>query len=130
MTNTVAEKIKRLRKSKGFSQDDMADKLHISQSAYARIESGESNSWVHHIEKLSEIFEIKPENFLTDEANNLEQENTDQKGGMAFQFVGTINTINSLSEKVIELYEERIKELKEQVEFWKDQAGNSNNSVN
>ncbi len=122
MTNNVAEKIKRLRKSKGFSQDDMAEKLHISQSAYARIESGESSSWIHYVEKLSEIFEIKPENFLTDETNNLEQENTDQKGGMAFQFVGTINTINSLSEKIIEVYEERIKELKEQVHYWKGKA--------
>lgn len=122
MTNTVAEKIKRLRKSKGFSQEDMADKLSISQSAYARIESGESNSWANHIQKLSEIFETKPENFLTDETNNLEQENTDQKGGMAFQFVGTINTINSLSEKLVEQYEERIKELKDQVEFWKTRS--------
>ncbi len=122
MTNTVAEKIKRFKKSKGFSQDDMAEKLHISQSAYARIESGESSSWIHHVEKLSEIFEIKPESFLTDETNNLEQENTDQKGGMAFQFVGTINTINSLSEKIIEVYEERIKELKEQLYYWKDKA--------
>jgi transcriptional regulator with XRE-family HTH domain len=126
MTNTVAEKIKRLRKSKGFSQEDMADKLSISQSAYARIESGESNSWSNYIEKLSEIFEIKPENFLTDETNNLEQENTDQKGGMAFQFVGTINTINSLSEKLVEQYEERIKELKDQVEYWKNKSEDSN----
>lgn len=125
MTNNVAEKIKRLRKSKGFSQEDMADKLHISQSAYARIETGESHSWAAHIEKLSEIFEVKPENFLTDETNNLEQENTDQKGGMAFQFVGTINTINSLSEKITELYEERIKELKEQVEYWKNKSEGS-----
>ncbi|ANF51846.1 hypothetical protein A0O34_15595 [Chryseobacterium glaciei] len=122
MTNNVAEKIKRLRKSKGFSQEDMAEKLHISQSAYARIETGESHSWAAHIEKLSEIFEVKPENFLTDETNNLEQENTDQKGGMAFQFVGTINTINSLSEKITELYEERIEELKEQVSYWKNKA--------
>lgn len=122
MTNTVAEKIKRLRKSKGFSQEDMADRLSISQSAYARIESGESNSWANHIQKLSEIFEMKPENFLTDETNSLEQENTDQKGGMAFQFVGTINTINSLSEKITEVYEERIKELKDQVEYWKSRS--------
>ncbi|MBB4805370.1 transcriptional regulator with XRE-family HTH domain [Chryseobacterium defluvii] len=122
MTNNVAEKIKRLRKSKGYSQEDMAEKLNISQSAYARIESGESHSWAAYIEKLSEIFEMKPENFLTDETNNLEQENTDQKGGMAFQFVGTINTINSLSEKLIEQYEERIQELKEQVNYWKNKA--------
>lgn len=122
MTNTVAEKIKRLRKSKGLSQGAVAEKLHISQSAYARIENGESNSWANHLEKLGEIFEVKPENFLKDDLNNLEQDNTEQKGGMAFQFVGTINTINSLSEKVIELYEERIKELKDQVEYWKNKA--------
>lgn len=128
MTNTVAEKIKRLRKSKGFSQDDMAEKLHISQSAYARIENGESSSWIHHLEKLSEIFDMKPENFLSDETNNFS--NLDQLGGFAFQNVGTITTINSfLSEKLVEQYEERIKELKEQVEFWKDKAGNSNNSI-
>ena len=100
----------------------VAEKLHISQSAYARIESGESNSWANHLEKLSEIFEVKPENFLKDDLNNLEQENTEQKGGMAFQFVGTINTINSLSEKIIELYENQIKDLKTQVEYWKSKA--------
>lgn len=74
------------------------------------------------MEKLSEIFDVKPENFLTDDINNLEQENTDQKGGTAFQFVGTINTINTLSEKIIELYDEQIKDLKNQVEFWKNKA--------
>lgn len=112
MNTIVSEKIKRLRKAKGLSQEEMAEKLHISQSAYARIETGESQSWATHLEKISEIFEVKPESFLTDETNNLEQENTDQKGGMAFQFVGTINTINSLSEKLTEQYEERIQELK------------------
>lgn len=56
-----------------------------------------------------------------DEANSLEQENTDQKGGMAFQFVGTINTINSLSEKLIEQYEERIDDLKNQVKELKSE---------
>lgn len=102
----------------------MAEKLHISQSAYARIESGESGSWIHHIEKLSEIFDMKPENFLSDETNNFS--NLDQLGGFAFQNVGTITTINSfLSEKLVEQYEERIKELKEQVEFWKDRSSNS-----
>jgi len=124
MTNNVAEKIKRLRKSKGFSQDDMAERLHISQSAYARIETGESHSWATHIEKLSEILEIKPEDFLTDETNNFNS--LDQLGGFAFQNVGTITTINSfLSEKLVEQYEERIEELKEQVNYWKNKSEGS-----
>lgn len=121
MNTIVAEKIKRLRKAKGLSQETVAEQLHISQSAYARIESGESNSWANHLEKMSEIFDVKPESFITDEANNLEQENTEQKGGMAFQFVGTINTINSLSEKLIDQYEERITELKNQVKDLKNE---------
>ena len=124
MTNNVAEKIKRLRKSKGFSQDDMAERLHISQSAYARIETGESHSWATHIEKLSEILEIKPEDFLTDETNNFNS--LDQLEGFAFQNVGTITTINSfLSEKLVEQYEERIEELKEQVNYWKNKSEGS-----
>ena len=40
---------------------------------------------------------------------------------MAFQFVGTINTINSLSEKLIEQYEVRIAELKEEVTSLKEE---------
>jgi transcriptional regulator with XRE-family HTH domain len=124
MTNNVAEKIKRLRKSKGFSQDNMAERMHISQSAYARIETGESHFWAAHIEKLSEILEVKPEDFLTDETNNFS--NLDQLGGFAFQNVGTITTINSfLSEKLVEQYEERIAELKEQVDYWKNKSEDS-----
>lgn len=101
MNTLVAEKIKRLRKSKGFSQEDMAEKLHISQSAYARIENGESNSWSIYLEKLSEIFEVKPENFVSDDSNNFNNQNHELNGGMAFQFVGTIQTINSLSDEQI-----------------------------
>lgn len=120
MTDSVAEKIRKLRKSKGFSQEELAEKLSISQSAYARMEKGESNSWVNHIQKLSEIFEIKPEELFSNDVNNLDQENTEQKGGMVFQFVGTINTINSHSEKLIDQYEIRIKTLEEELEYWKN----------
>ena len=106
MTTAVANKIRNLRKAKGYSQEEVAERLSISQSAYARIERGESHSWAAHLEKLSEIFEVKPEELLSDDSNNFN--NQEQKGGMAFQFVGTINTINSLSEKLIEQYEVRI----------------------
>ena len=119
MTTAVANKIKNLRKAKGYSQEEVAERLSISQSAYARIERGESHSWAAHLEKLSEIFEVKPEELLSDDSNNFN--NQEQKGGMAFQFVGTINTINSLSEKLIEQYEVRITELKEEVTSLKEE---------
>lgn len=112
-------KNKKIQKSQRITQEEVAERLHISQSAYARIETGESQSWATHLTKLSEIFEVKPESFLSDEANNFNNQNHELNGGMAFQFVGTINTINSLSEKLIEQYEERIQELKAEVQSLK-----------
>lgn len=70
----------------------MADYLGISQSAYARMESGESNSWANHIFKICKFFEVSP-NALFNEGN-----------------------VDSLSEKVIEQYEEKIRELKQVID--------------
>jgi hypothetical protein len=58
---------------------------------------------------------MKPEDFFGEETNNFNNQNQEQNGGMAFQFVGTINTINSLSEKLVEQYETRISEYKEEI---------------
>lgn len=120
MNIQIGSKIRRLRENKGFSQEEMAERLQISRSAYSRIESGETNSWVNHIEKLCENLDIKPEDFFINSDNNI---NTNQDNASAVQtntHHDTHITINQLSEKVIELYEERIKELKEQVAFWKN----------
>ncbi|MFC6246349.1 helix-turn-helix transcriptional regulator [Flavobacterium psychroterrae] len=44
MNVVVGNKLKELRKNRNLSQEQVADYLTISQSAYARIESGESHS--------------------------------------------------------------------------------------
>lgn len=44
MNISIGNKLKQLRKSKSMSQEQVADYLHLSQSAYARMESGESHS--------------------------------------------------------------------------------------
>ena len=119
MNIQIGNKIRRLRENKGFSQEEMAERLQISRSAYSRIETGETNSWVNHIEKLCENLDIKPEDFFINSDNNI---NTNQDNASAVQtntHHDTHITINQLSEKVIEMYEERIRELKEQIEFWK-----------
>lgn len=126
MNVQVGSKIRRLRETKGFSQEEMAERLQISRSAYSRIESGETNSWVNHIEKLCENLDIKPEDFFINSDNNI---NTNQDNASAVQtntHHDTHITINQLSERMIELYEERIKELKEQVEFLKNKLGSNN----
>lgn len=76
----------------------------MSQSAYARIESGESCSWANNIEQICKVFEITPEELVKNESSVVI--NNHQQGGG-----GYIQVVNQLSEKLIEQYEERIKEL-------------------
>lgn len=101
MNIVVANKIKTLRKDKKMSQEEMADYLSMSQSAYARMENGESHTWAIHILKICKIFAIAPEELLRIE--------TSQKA------VSSEDTSLVLSHKVIEQYEERIKELKKMI---------------
>jgi len=120
MNTQIGNKIRRLREGKGFSQEDMAEKLQISRSAYSRIESGETNSWVNHIEKLCKELDMKAEDLLINSDNNI---NTNQDNASAVQATtqqDTHITINHLSDKVIELYEERIKEKDKMIQQLQD----------
>lgn len=57
---TTTSKLRQLRKSKGYSQEELAALLCISQSTYARIENGKSKSVFNYIEKISAILNIHP----------------------------------------------------------------------
>lgn len=62
-------KLRQLRKSKGYSQEELADLLCISQSA-ASIENGKSKSVFNYIAKIGVIFNISPTELLeTSELN-------------------------------------------------------------
>ncbi len=103
MNTIIGKKLQALRKERGFSQEQVADKLHISQSTYARIESGESHSWASHILKICETYEITPEELVSSENIVI---NNNQQGGNSTNAI----IVNQLSEKLIQQYEERIKE--------------------
>ncbi|AWK05744.1 XRE family transcriptional regulator [Flavobacterium crocinum] len=106
MNIDVGIKLKKLRKSKGLSQEEIADYLDISQSAYARMESGENHSWASHILKISEIFKIEPKELL-------ENENLNSEITLIEKLSNAILT--QLSKKITEQYEERIKEQKKTI---------------
>ena len=109
MNAVIGNKLKQLRKNKSMSQEQVADYLHVSQSAYARMESGESHSWASHINDICRVFEISPEELVKSESVVI---NNNQQGGSSNNAI----IINQLSEKLIEQYEERIKELKDVIE--------------
>ncbi len=62
--------LKQLRKSKGLTQEEVADKLCISQSTYARLENGKCETWGVYLSKLCEIFNVSPVVFISDNSLN------------------------------------------------------------
>lgn len=103
MNKTIGKKLLELRKQKNLSQEQVADMLCISQSAYGRIETGESNSWANHLNKLCSIFEIQPEELVKSDGMIIGTLGTNNGGGY-------IQVVNQLSEKLIEQYEARLRE--------------------
>ena len=103
MNKIVGNNLKKIRKAKSISQEQAADNLHISQSAYARIERGESNSWANHLIKICEFFGINPQEILKNETEHNKEDENNLNGNFI---------INQLSDRMIEQYEARIKELK------------------
>ncbi len=123
MNATIGKRIRKYREEKGISQEELAEKLHISRSTYQRIENGETNSWVNHIENICTSLDVNMEDILKPEEGytQINKENTANENSSNNMIQNQTNNYNT-PEKLIEQYEERIKELKDQIEFWKNKA--------
>jgi transcriptional regulator with XRE-family HTH domain len=60
----IHEKLKILRLCKGWSQDDMAEKLGYSLNGYAKIERGETELKVDKLEKIAETVGVNLQQLL------------------------------------------------------------------
>ena len=106
MNTSVGKKLKELRKSSGFTLEEICKQLNISPSTYTRMEKGETATWASMIDKICSIYNIEPEELLLSEEKYI-LINNNQKGGSTTL---TGNSINNLSEKVIDLYERMLSE--------------------
>lgn len=60
-------KLRMIRKAYGFTQTQMAAKLHICQSAYGKLERDQTAMTVQRAKQLAGIFKVDPRVFTTDE---------------------------------------------------------------
>ncbi|MDP8079167.1 helix-turn-helix domain-containing protein [Phocoenobacter skyensis] len=54
----VNEKIRMVRETHNWSQEDMADKLAMSTNGYAKIERGETGLHLDKLEKIAKVFDM------------------------------------------------------------------------
>lgn len=110
----IGERIKLTRELKGFSQEYLASELNISQSAYSDLENNKTKL---NIKRLQKIADILDEDIFSLISGNPITLSDNQKGGVA----NNAMVINQLSEKIIEQYEQRLKEKDDVIEFLKSQ---------
>jgi transcriptional regulator with XRE-family HTH domain len=106
----IINRIKKLRVAKGFTTQQMSERLNIDISAYTRLESGKTLTWAKYLEDLLDIFNVTPESFFEGMGKNVKI--TDNEGSYGGNLhVENLNAENREKDKKIELlYEQRLKD--------------------
>ncbi|MEK8017307.1 MAG: helix-turn-helix transcriptional regulator [Candidatus Parabeggiatoa sp.] len=117
------EKIRFMRQSKGWSQEETADKLQMSVSGYANIERGETDVKISRLENIAEVFEIDLLELLNfAEKNTFYFEGSNQQILQNVKQVSFATNQHELEKAQLLLKEknERIKSLEQQIEQLKE----------
>ena len=64
---TIYEKLVQLRKSKGWSQEDLAEKLNVSRQAISRWENGTALPDAVNLRQLSHLYDVSSDYLLNDD---------------------------------------------------------------
>lgn len=115
---SIGNNIKTKRAEKGFSQEVLAEKLHVSQATLSNIEADKSVPDVILLQQIAEILETNINELL--DGKTVFVSNNNQNGG-----VGYAEVVNQLSEKLIELYEKQLKEKETIIIELKEKLKNS-----
>ena len=80
----VYEKIRFLRESKSWSQEEMAAKLNMSPSGYSKIERGETKVAIPKLIKIAEIFDLDLIELIPLDGKNVYLNNNHSNNGCHF----------------------------------------------
>ncbi|MFY1045412.1 helix-turn-helix transcriptional regulator [Chryseobacterium sp. GP-SGM7] len=129
MNTSIGKRIRSYREERGFSQEELAEKLHISRSTYQRIENGETNSWINHIENICTSLNVelddilKPEEGYTQINRNNEQTNDNNASGMIQNQTNHYHSSDKLTESLLDqitFFKEENQRLKKEIEQLKN----------
>ncbi len=67
MKHNIGYRIRKLRESKDYSQQNMADELGLTHSAYSKIETGKTDPSVGRVKQIAEILKVDVLHFFQEE---------------------------------------------------------------
>jgi len=103
--NSVGKNIRTLRHQRGWSQEEVANRLGISIPAFSKIETGVTDVNLSRLEQIAGIFEVNVINLLSLEAEEAEPQVSTLSIAQK-KIVDREAEIANLQRKVIFLYEE------------------------
>lgn len=109
----IAQKIKRIRQSKEFSQDYMASKLGISQRAYGKMESGEIKIDVNKLQQIAQVLDIEAGELINTEEYQTNNFNNNKITNAVVNHFAEEN--NKFKNEILVVLKEQINTLKEQL---------------
>ncbi|WP_048509883.1 helix-turn-helix domain-containing protein [Chryseobacterium sp. FH2] len=113
---SIGSKVRKYREAKGLSQEDLAFRLDVAQTTISSIESDKSVPNSILLNKIAQELDVNINDILDDSKTNIN--NVDKNEGI-INVDTNIGTITMLSEKLIELYEQRIKDKDNEILFLK-----------
>lgn len=66
--NTIQENLKRIRKEKGMTQEELAQKLYVTRQLISKWEQGKSLPNIESVEQLAQILEVSIDDLIDDES--------------------------------------------------------------
>ena len=117
----VGDKVRKVREIKGFTQEYLALKLHISQNAYSKIELGKTKLSIDKIGEICSVLEVDMDTLLNFDEKQIFT-NCQQSGN-----VNSKNNIyNYYNEQIKELYEKLLLSKEEEIKNLKALLGKKN----
>lgn len=119
-------KLRMLRIGQNWSQDQIAEKIGISQAACAKLESGKTRLTVDRAQQLADIYEIEPKSFFskdiivhsdTHESNNMNSRNI-VVGPNTIIPTATFDKIVSIKSEMLERLQSEIAESRKERELF------------
>ncbi|MVM29307.1 helix-turn-helix domain-containing protein [Spirosoma sp. HMF4905] len=106
----VYESIKAIRTAKNLKQEEVAQKLGMAQSNYARMEKGLTQITVDRLEELAEVFEMSVTSILSYEIGQ-QQPTTEDIAYYIDLYKKNQKTIENQKKRIAELEEESLNDL-------------------
>ena len=115
--NNIASNIRRIRETKGYSQDYMAAKLNTTQATYARMESQKTKLKTDWLQSIADILDTDVSTLLDSSKLTIHNQ-TNSEGAYGNGYIENLHVENKEStKKIIQTLEDKVQHLKKENEF-------------